>query len=436
MPYELYRRFFVLCVVNILSNLLVPLASLCDTAFLGHLAVIDHLAGVALASVLFNYIYWTFGFLRMGTTGMTAQATGRGEVETVVLIALRNILIALGIGLIILLLQQPLRELGFRVLSATLEVEISGRNYYDALIWSAPANLINFVLLGWFLGREQVSKVFLLSAINNGSNVILNYLFIVRFGWASTGAGMATAISQYFMLLLGLILLGQEISWQQWQAARNKIFIKAELQAVFRLNSDILMRTFVLISTFALFTNLSSFFGTLILAINTVLMQVVTLAAYFIDGVAFATESVAGNLRGEGRYQQLFNLVYLSGGVSLFLGLAFALIFIQFPDSLFGLLTNHTEVIAGIKEYLLWLLPVLLFGSVAYMLDGYFLGLTEGQILRISAIVASLFGFVPLAIVAWQLRSIHLLWLALSMFMLGRMLTLGMQVPKTVKVSE
>lgn len=256
------RHFFQLAIVNILSNLMVPLAGLVDVAFLGHLAEIRHLAGVALATVLFNYIYWTFGFLRMGTTGMTAQAIGREDQEAVLLTGLRNGILALGLGLAILVLQQPLRTLGFTLLSATPEVKASGQAYYDTLIWGAPATLLNFVLVGWFLGRAQSGKVFVLSAVSNLSNVALDYLFIVRWGWQSAGAGLATATSQYLMVLVGLVLVSRELPFKQVRSVAGQILNPIALRATFVLNGEILVRTFALVSTFAVFTNLSSAFGT------------------------------------------------------------------------------------------------------------------------------------------------------------------------------
>lgn len=431
--YDFRRRFFRLASVNILSNLMVPLAGLVNVAFLGHLVEIRHLAGVAVATVLFNYIYWTFGFLRMGTTGTTAQAVGRSDHEAVLLTGLRNGVLALGLGHIILFLQHPLRELGFALLSAAPEVKSSGIAYYNTLIWGAPATLLNFVLLGWFLGREQSSRVLVLSAVGNGANVALDYLFIVRWGWESAGAGLSTAASQYLMLLVAMILVCRELRFGQVQAIAGQILDPLALRAAFALNGDIFVRTFALVSTFALFTNLSSFLGTVVLATNTLLLQVVTLAAYFIDGLAFATESFAGIFRGKGASEQLAPLVQISGTASLSLGLAFALVFVLLPGPLFGLLTNHKEVIDRIDSYVLWLLPVLGFGSVAYMLDGYFLGLTEGGILRRASLTATLVGFVPVAVAAWQFQSSHMLWLALALFMAARVVTLGMQVPRTLR---
>jgi MATE family multidrug resistance protein len=436
------RHFFQLAIVNILSNLMVPLAGLVDVAFLGHLTEIRYLAGVALATVLFNYIYWTFGCLRMGTTGMTAQAIGREDREGVLLIGLRNGLIALLLGLLILVLQQPLKILGFTLLSAAPEVKASGQAYYATLIWGAPATLLNFVLVGWFLGRSQSGKVFLLSAVSNLSNIGLDYLFIVRWGWQSAGAGLATAIAQYLMLLVGLILVNREIPFGQMHqhlppaSLVRQILNPSELRAAFALNGEILVRTFALVSTFAVFTNLSSSLGTEILSTNAVLLQVVALTAYFVDGLAFATETLAGIFLGKGAIAQLTSLIWVSGIASLSIGLLFAIAFILTPMPLFGLLTNHTEILGQISSYVGWLLPVLGFGAIAYMLDGYFLGLTAGRILRISVLAAALLGFAPMAVAAWYLRNSHLLWLALALFMVVRATSLALFVPQTLKLTD
>jgi len=427
------NRFLKLAIVNILSNLMVPLAGLFDVAFLGHLSEIRHLAGVALATVLFDYIYWTFGFLRMGTTGTTAQAVGRDDPDAVLLVGLRNGLLALVLGLMILLLQVPLRSIGFALLSAPPEVEASGLAYYNALIWGAPATLSNFVLIGWLLGREQGNRVLLLSAIGNGSNVVLDYLFVVRWGWQSAGAGASTAISQYVMLLLGLALIRREVSLTRVQTLWTQIFDPIALKAAFTLNGNILVRTFALVSTFAVFTNLSSVLGITVLAANTLMLRVVSLTAYFIDGIAFATESFAGIFHGKGEQWQLAALLRLAGGISFSIGIAFALTFALSPVPLFRLLTDHLDVLRQVQRSVLWLLPVLGAGSIAYMLDGYFLGLTAGAILRRSSLTAALVGFAPLAVAGWYYRSANLLWLALSSFMAARAVTLAIRIPKTLK---
>lgn len=427
-----YQRFFRLAAVNVLSNLMVPLASLVDMAFLGHLSNIDYLAGIALATVLFNYLYWTFGFLRMGTTGLTAQAIGRGDPDEVVLIGLRNGLIALVAGIGMVLLQEPLRIVGFGFLNATAEVKASGQAYYSAMIWGAPATLLNMTLVGWLLGREQSSKVLLLSAVSNGSKVLLEYLLVVQWNWHSVGAGSATTVSQYLMLATGVWLVCRDRTLHKnIPHFRPKLLNAAALKASVALNGAIAIRTFAFVSTFAVFTNLSSTMGTTILTANALMLQAVSLAAYFIDGLAFATETMAGVFYGKNNPNQLALLLKVSGITSLGLGLAFAIAFIAAPNFLFGLLTHHSEIVELICDQVPWLLGVLGFGSIAYMLDGYFLGLTQAHIIQKSALIATLFGFAPIAAIAGFLQNVPLLWLALTVFMATRALTLALQVPKT-----
>lgn len=429
------RRFFQLATTNILANLMVPLAGLMDVAFLGHLSEIRHLAGVALATVLFNYLYWTFGFLRMGTTGMTAQAMGREDADTALLVGLRNGVIALGLGFAIVLFQHPLKIAGFALLSAAPEVKAAGEAFYDALIWGAPPTLLNFVVLGWYLGRSQSHKVLLLSAVSSLTNVGLDYLLIVQWGWDSVGAGSATALSQLLMLLVGLWLVSREVSAAQVRRVSNQLLNAAALKASVWLNGELVLRTFALISTFAVFTNLSGRLGSEILATNAVLLQVVTLAAYFIDGLAFATESQAGMLSAQGNLTQLAQLLKIALGTSFGLGLLCSVPFILAPTALFQLLTSHREILDRIGNYTLWLFPVLGFGSIAYLLDGYFLGLTEGRLLRRSALTAAVIGFAPAAITAGYCQNPHLLWLALTLFMAVRATTLALEIPKTLQKS-
>ncbi|MEH1961638.1 MAG: MATE family efflux transporter [Nostoc sp.] len=202
------------------------------------------------------------------------------------------------------------------------------------------------------------------------------------------------------------------------------------------LNGEIIIRTFALISTMAMFSNLSSMLGTEILATNTLLMQLVSLAAYFIDGLAFATESLAGIFQGSGNITSLKQLLQTSVVSSLVIGLMFATAFICVPESLLRLLTNHTDIINNLRSYIPWLLPVLGFGSVAYALDGYFLGLTQGHTLRQAMLKATVIGFIPSAITAMYFHNSHLLWLSMSLFMAARTITLALCVPKSFSTRQ
>jgi multidrug resistance protein, MATE family len=428
----LLPSFLKLAAANIISNLMVPLAALVDTAFLGHLDDISHLGGVALATVIFNVVYWSFGFLRMGTTGTAAQARGREDVAGLWLILLRNGAIALTFGLLIVLLQGPIRHLGFALLSGEPAVREAGQAFFNARIWDAPAVLLNLVLMGWFLGREKGRWVIALSMVGNGSNVAFNYIFINLLGLASAGAGWGTALSQYLTLLVGLGLLLGEGGGQHLRAVLPQGWNPQALRGLFLLNRDILVRTFALVLSFALFTNFSAALGSQTLAANTLLLQVVMLSAYFIDGLAFATESFAGRYYGSGEATQLRQLLKLGGSLSVMLAMIFALAFVLFPGPLFGVLTIHTEVIATVQTYVGWLVPVLGLGAIAYMLDGYFLGLTAGRVLRNATVLAAGVGFLPLALLAQSLGNAHLLWLALVGLMAARALTLSWAVPRSL----
>ena len=431
-PTPFTERFFRLAGINVLSNLMIPLSGLLSIAFLGHLDNIDNLGGVTLATILFNYLYRTLSFLRMGTTGVTAQCVGRGDKTGVLLTGLRNALIALVLGGILLLLQSPLSSLGFSLLSADAGVKAAGQAYYDARIWGVPAALLNFVLIGWFLGQEKSGKVLTLSVIGNSVNIILDYLLITRWGLASSGAGWATAISQDITALVAIALAVQELDWQEIKGIYKNIFSLVELKQAFLLNRDIFLRTLAFLSTFSIFTNLSSALGTTVLAQNALLLQVVTIAVYLIDGLAYATECLTGIYKGQENHNELVPLLNIAGKTSLIGGLLCATTFVVFPDFLFGLLTDHRDVLMEIKVYVPWLLPVLGFGSLAFMLDGYFLGLAAGATLRNSAILATLIGFAPIAALAWHFQSNELLWLSMTTFMAARMILLGVRIPKTL----
>ncbi|MGB5550540.1 MAG: MATE family efflux transporter [Thermoanaerobaculia bacterium] len=419
---DLRQRFAQLTFLNIISNITVPLASMVDTALLGHLESIHFLAGVALAAVIFEYVYWSFGFLRMGTTGITAQAVGRGDTGEVFRTLYRSLLLAWLLAAAILILQTPLKELGFLLLGGEPEVEAAGRAYFDARIWAAPATLSNFVFLGWFLGREESGAALIMTGVANLANVVLDYVFIVQMDLAAFGAGMGTAISQLLMLLAALILFWARVGKVPW--VWSDVWQAQALTRLFRLNRDILLRTVALVSAFALFTNFSSLMSTVVLAANAVLLRWVMLAAYLIDGAAFATESLAGILFGTGDRVALRRLQ----GLALRSGVAFALPFcalaLMRPAAPIRLLTSHPQTVETALQYLPWLAPVLFFGSLAYIYDGLFLGLTAGRALRNAMLLSTLGVFLPLAALALHLENSHLLWASMAAFMMARTATL------------
>jgi MATE family multidrug resistance protein len=430
--YNFLSRFYRLSSVSVFSNMMVPLAGLVDTAFLGHLADIRHLAGVILASILFDYLYRVLKFLRSSTNAITAQASGADNQKEVILAGLRSGLIALIIGLVILLIQYPVQKLGFALLSGTYAVEASGIDYFYARIWGAPAVLLNFVLIGWFLGRERNPIVLWMAITANGSNVLLDYLMINRWGWESAGAGLATAISQYLALFIGLIAAILTIRWQDLQLALAEIWDWIAIKETVVLKTDILIRFVVLISTYAIFTNLSSTMGTKVLAQNGLLLQIALLSQFTIQGVGMTTQTLTGNFKSKGETERLMPLLIISIATTIPIALVFALSAIIFPDTIFGLMTNHAEINQSINEYTIWLLPIVEVTVIVFMLEGYFIGLKEGSVLRNSVLISFFVGFLPLAALAWYLQNNHLLWLSLLSYVLVLSVGLGTQLPRSL----
>jgi multidrug resistance protein, MATE family len=430
--YNFLPRFYRLASVSVLSNMMVPLAGLVDIAFLGHLADIRHLAGVILATILFDYLYRVLKFLRSSTNAITAQAVGFNDSNAVILAGLRSGLIALGIGLLILLLQYPLQKIGFTILSGSPEIEASGANYFYGRIWGAPAVLINFVLIGWFLGREMNAAVLVMSLIGNGSNVGLDYLMIVKLGWESMGAGLATAISQYLALVVGLIWVCFSIEWKVLPNAIAQLFDWIALKDTVALKSNILIRFLVLISTYAIFTNLSAAMGTNVLAENGLLLQIALFSQFTIQGVGLTTQTLTGNFKAKGNKDQFIPLLAVSILTSLVIAIAIAITCIFFPDAVFGILTNHREINQNIIDYTVWLLPLLGLTAIAFMLEGYFIGLKEGAILRNAVLIAFGFGFIPLATTASFLHNNQILWMGLVAYMGIIIVALGVHLPGTL----
>ena len=421
-------RFYRLAVVSVLSNMMVPLAGLCDTAFLGHLQELKYLAGVILASILFDYLYRILKFLRNSTNAMTAQAEGQDDPQGVLLAGLRSGLIAIAIAGLILLLQYPIGQLGFSILSGAQNIENAGIEYFRARIWGAPAVLLNFVLIGWFLGREKNGIVFLISAIANGSNILLDYLMIQLWGWSSMGAGLATAVSQYLALFVGLTAVATSIDWQILKQTLPQLRDLQALRGAVALKFNILIRFLALISAYAIFTNLSAVMGTELLAENGLLLQIALLSQFTIQGIGMTTQTLIGNFKGKGELTKLMPLMITAIANSLPIALMFALGYLFLPQTLFGLLTNHQEINQEITQYTIWLLPLLSLTAIAFMLEAYFIGLKEGVVIRNASLIAFFLVFLPVATTAWYFSSTELLWLALTTYMLSLVAYLGWQM--------
>lgn len=430
----LQGRFLRLALPSIAASLMVPVASLVDTAILGHLDELEPLAGVALGGVIFDLLYWSFGFLRMGTTGLTAQAFGREALGEARALLLRAGVLALGFAAVLLIAHRGIGWLGFSLLDGEPEVKAAARDYYDARIWAAPAVLLNFCAMGWLLGLQRTTPILVLAVVSNGANVALDWLFIVHLGWGAAGAGWATMASQYAAVAVAVPFVVR--AWRDHDGPPEPVLGMANLLPILRLGRDIWLRTLALISAFALFTSFSAAFSSTLLAANAILLRVLGLASYFVDGFAHATESLTGVFVGRQDASSLKKLLLLALAWGLATGAAFAGAFIAFP-SLFGLLTDQAGLLTEVVDARGWLVIVLLLGSVAYILDGYFIGLTAGPTLAITMLLSFGLGFLPLALWArYGGGGPQVLWYAMIAFMAARGLSLGLAVPKTLRQLE
>lgn len=419
-----HRRFLGLAIPNVLTNLTVPLAGLLDMAFLGHQDTVMPLAGVALATVIFSYLYWSFGFLRMGTTGLIAGAYGADNRQEQAAVFWRALLLSSTIGLLIMLLQVPIGEASFALLQGGEGVEEAGQSYYYARIWGSLPALGIYVCSGWLLGRQHPGYALAVATLLNGLNIVLDWWFIIHSGWGAAGAGTATAIAEWCAFVLALVLIRR--IWRghlpriPWSALREI----EPLRAMLRLSGNLMLRTFCLITTFAIFTNLSASMGSVVLAGNALLLHLLTTAAYGIDGFAFALESLAGYYHGAKQFHlRKASLAMALRWSFVLVGVFVGLLWWQAPLVL-GLLTIHQPVITHALLYLPYLLALVAIAGFAYVYDGYFIGLAQGETLRNSMIVALMVGFAPWLLAIAYHPTVALLWWSMLSFTAMRGLTL------------
>ena len=423
--YDFLGRFYKLALVNIVSNVLIPISSLISVTFLGHLESINVLTGVSIVNILFGFIYFIFEFLRMSTTGLTAQAVGADDHEQTLLIGLRNGLVALVLGLLLLACQYPLREIGFWLLNIYPEVKAAGLSYFNARIWGAPAVLVNFVLFGWLLGREKNSQVLLLSILSNITIVLCDYLLVIRLGWGGKGAGTSQVIGQYLILLIGFIFAAWGVTGTTLKAVFPRLLNLGELKKNLALNRDLLIRTTTEIIVFTILGKLNTMMGAITFTQNSLIGQIGILNVYLTGGMGFATETLAGSFQGNGTQNRFPALLKVSVLSSIILTLTIASICALFPERIFSLLTNHTELTGTIKAYDWWLMFILPFTGTCSMIEGFFLGLAQGKIVRNVSVVSALFGFLPVAsLFLFVYRSNHVFWFSTLMFRVVKMVAL------------
>lgn len=403
----------------ILSNLSTPLLGLVDTAVMGHQDSARYLGAVALGGLIFSFIFWGFGFLRMGTTGLTAQAFGGCQHDEVRAVLVRSVLLALSIAGVVLLLQKPIAWFGFIVIDGEAATEALARHYFDIRIWSAPATLSLYAISGWFLGVQDVRSPLAVVVSTNLVNIVLDLLLVVHWRMGVTGVAWATVLSEYTGMILGLILLMRMLTRQpgswHWWAVKDT----GAMARMLTINTDIFIRTLSLIFAFAFFTVQGGRLGEVVLAANTVLLNFQTFMAYALDGFAHAAEALVGKAKGAREWQLLKQTLVAAGLWSLLVAFCFSGLYAFFGGCIVDLLTGLESVRTAAYVYLPWLIVLPLVSFPCYLLDGVFIGATLSRDMRNTMLFSLIFVFLPAWYFARPLHN-HGLWLALLLFMAAR----------------
>ena len=410
------KRILHIAVPSIVSNITVPLLGLIDVTIVGHLGSPAYIGAIAVGGMLFNIIYWIFGFLRMGTSGMTSQAYGKHDLDEVTRLLIRAVTVGLGIALSLLLLQYPIRRIAFTLIHTTSEVEQMATLYFHICIWGAPAMLGLYALQGWFIGMQNSRFPMYIAISQNIVNILASLCLVYVFHLKVAGVAFGTLIAQYAGLGMAVYL------WMRYYGSlKKRVGWKGSLQKqamyrFFQVNRDIFFRTLCLVAVTLFFTSAGAAQGEVVLAVNTLLMQLFTLFSYIMDGFAYAGEALAGRYIGARNPSALRCTVrqLFIWGIGLALG--FTLLYLLGGKSFLGLLTNESSVIGESQTYFYWVLAIPLAGFAAFLWDGIFIGATATRPMLYSMLLASA-GFFAVYYGFHTALGNHALWMAFLIYL-------------------
>ncbi len=421
-----HGRVFRIALPIVLSNATIPLLGAVDTAVIGQLGLAAPIGAVGLGAVILSTLYWGFGFLRMSTSGLAAQALGAGDVPERAAILLRALMIAIGMGLVLVALQSPLFGLALRLAPASPAVESLARDYLTLRIWGAPATLGIYALTGWLVGVERTRAVLILQVWQNGLNILLAVVFVLQLHGGIKGVALATLIAETSALALGLFLARDAFGPR---AAFARLRHPAALRAMFTASRDIMLRSVILQLSFTTFVFLGARFGDKTLAANQILLQFLSIMAFALDGFAFAAESLVGQAIGQGSRAALRQTVRIclqwGYGGALLLAVTFAV----FGPALIDLMARAPGVQAMARPYLPWIVAAPLIGAACWIYDGIFIGaLMTGAMVRAAVKVLGI--YIPALLILVPLFGNHGLWAALMLMNAARGVTLYRAMPQ------
>ena len=423
-----HRKVWALAGPIIISNISVPLVGAVDTAVVGRLPGPQAIGAVALGALIFSFLYWGFGFLRMGTTGFVARAFGANNQQALGDTLLRVFLLAFGFGLLTIILSQPLIGMALHLLDSSLEVEQLTRNYAEIRIWSAPATLCMYVFTGVFIGLQQTARAFYLQLILNITNVMLDFLFVMGYDMGVEGVALATLIAEYFAAICGFILLREPLAIALRQLNWQRLLERGALLELMHANGNIFVRTLCLVFSFAYFTAQSAKFGEVVLAANAILIHLHSIMAYGLDGFAHAAEALTGSAYGAGKRQNFSRAVRLTNIWAGIMAAIVSLLYLLFGELILGLFSNIQTVMDTALIYLPWMIIAPLISVWSFQFDGIFIGVGYTREMRNAMLVSTALYLVLLNLLLPYWGN-HGLFMALSLFMLIRALTLGYYYP-------
>lgn len=422
-----HKRVLSIAIPIVISNATVPILGAVDTGVVGQMGLAAPIGAVGIGAIILSAFYWFFGFLRMGTVGLTAQAAGQEDHAEVAALLTRGLLIGAGAGLLVIVLQIPLLWAAFKVSPASAEVETLARQYMQIRIWSAPAAISIYAITGWLIAQERTRAVLGIQLWMNGLNVLLDLWFVLGLGWGVEGVAIATFLAEWSGAAMGLWFcraVFRAPDWRNWAQVLNQ----QRWLRMIKLNSDILLRSLLIEAIFVSFLFIGADMGDVTLAANQVLMQFLMITAYGLDGFAFAAEALVGRAVGAGQRRVLRRAALLASFWALLVSLVLMLVFVLVGPVLIDLMAKAEDVRDVAKTYLPYMALVPLLGVAPFMLDGIFIGATRSRDMRNMMAVS----FVVYALAAAALVPAfgnHGLWLAMLISFVTRGLTLALRYP-------
>ncbi len=424
------KRIFRLAIPNIISNITIPLLGIVDTALMGHLKSLTYVGAIALGSMIFNFLYWGMGFLRMGTLGFTGQAHGASNSVEVSLVLQRSILIALSLAAIILLIHPWIIEGGLSLTHSSEAIKTEASNYFNVRIWALPASLVILSLSGWFVGMQNTYYPMLISILSNIANIILSFVFVFHFQMKTEGVALGTVLAQYIALIVGIILWLKKYK-NYWFKAKWSELVNYKLTAFMHVNKDIFIRSLGIIFVLSYFTIKSANISDTSLAVNTLLFQFFIFFSYLMDGFANAGEALSSKAIGEKNIYKLKEVIKSTFILGLGFSLIFTLIYAFAGEYILKLFTNNQDLLAATTPLLFWVVALPTLSFPAFIFDGIFVGATASVAMRNTMIMATLLIFIPIMYSGFG-DDIVRLWTAFLAFMFARGILLILYLKKSV----